>query len=530
MSSLSNSFKNKPMLWAVIIVAFTTFARIWFLGSGQLNLVQDEAQYWDWTRNMQLTYYSKGPLIAWIISTWTFVFGNTEFGVRFGSVVGSMLTQIVLFWGMTKLWKRPGAAVWTLIIYNSMPVFLALGILMTTDNPFILCWTCALFSLYSATIPYPPGLERDSNESKKLPFVLIAVFLAIGILAKYTMLGFIGLSILYSLILLKKEGLPSGFLKKLFAALGAGVFIGFLPTLIWNCQNNFVGYKHVLYLIGAEGSKASTLIRFDRVIPYLGEQIGMVSPWWFVFMLIGGFSAIAVVFKKKPKNILGLSNKQSALLAVFFLPVWLFFFIWSFHAKVLGNWAVISYVAGVMLAGLSFDHFWNRRGHLRTVWLLLSIFIFLLLHFQNLVPLPDNLNPTHRLKGWTDLGEQVLKLEKSQFNDPSKVFIMSEQYDMTAALAFYVPGQPRTYCAWIDRRMNQYDLWAGPQDKVGWDSVYVLKDFKESPDRELVKMFKRISPPIHLQTTFRGKPSRKFTIFLCYDYNGYWPRDKRLRF
>ncbi|MBI9111261.1 glycosyltransferase family 39 protein [Maridesulfovibrio ferrireducens] len=530
MLSLTHSFKNKPLMWAFIIIVFTTFARIWFLGSGQLNLVQDEAQYWDWTRNMQLTYYSKGPLIAWIISTWTFIFGNTEFGVRFGSVVGSMITQMVLFWGMAKLWKRPSAAVWTLIVYNTMPVFLALGILMTTDNPFILCWTCAVFALYSATIPYSPGIERDSNESRTLPFVLIAFFLALGILAKYTMLGFTGLSVIYALILMKKEGLPSGFLKKLFAALSVGVFVGFLPTLIWNVQNDFVGYKHVLYLIGASGASASQLIRFDRILPYLGEQIGMATPWWLIFMLSGGFGALAVVLKKKSKNLLGLNNKQAALLSVFFLPVWFFFLMWSFHTKVLGNWAVISYVSGVMLAGLVFDAFWNRRGHLRSVWLFLGILIFGLLHFQNLVPLPDHLNPTHRLKGWTDLGQQVVELEKSQFKNPSKVFIMSEQYDMTAALAFYVPGQPRTYCAWIDRRMNQYDLWPGPQENLGWDAIYVLKDFKEKPDDELIKMFGRISPPIHFQTTFRGKPARKFTIYLCYDYNGYWPRDKRLRF
>ena len=530
MSSLSTSFKNKPEIWAVCIILFTTFARIWFLSTGQLNLVQDEAQYWDWTRHMQLTYYSKGPLIAWIISTFTSIFGNTEFGVRFGSVAGSLLTQSVLFWGIAKILKRPGAAIWTLIIYNSMPVFLALGILMTTDNPFIFSWTCALFSLYAASIPHPPGIDRDSNESRTKPFFLIAFFLALGILAKYTMLGFIGLSVMYGLLLMRKEKLPNGFWRKLFLALAGGVFVGFLPTLIWNVQNDFVGYKHVLYLIGASGAKASHIIRFDRFIPYLGEQIGMATPWWLAFMFISSGSALIFAFSNKNSNKLGLNNKESALLSIFFLPVWLFFFTWSFHAKVLGNWAVISYVSGVIITGIAFEKFWARRGRFRLLWIFLSLFIFIVLHFQNLVPLPDNLNPTHRLKGWTDLGHQVAELEKSQFKNPDKVFVMSELYDMTAALAFYVPGQPRTYCAWIDRRMNQYDLWPGPEDKIGWDCVYVLKKYKEGPDKELVKMFKRISPPIHFQTTFRGKPARKFTIYLCYDYNGYWPKDERLRF
>lgn len=530
MSSLNDSFKSKPVIWAVAIIFISTFARLWFLGTGQLNLVQDESQYWDWTRHMQLTYYSKGPLIAWIIGLWTSVFGNTEFGVRFGSVVGSLLTQMVLFWGIARMWKRPVAAVWTLVIYNSMPVYLALGILMTTDNPFILCWSCALFALYKASIPHPPGLDRDSNESQTKPFVLLSLFFGIGILAKYTMLGFAGLSVMYGLLLMRRERLPRGFWRKLILSLGGGLFLGFLPTLIWNMQNNFVGYKHVLHLIGASGNKASHLLRFDRFLPFLGEQVGMATPWWLIFMFIGGFAALLFVLKGKGHNRMNLNHRQSALLSVFFLPVWLFFFLWSFHARVLGNWAVISYVSGVMLAGFVFESFWARRGRMRSLWITLSIVIFVVLHFQNMIPLPDHLNPTHRLKGWTDLGQQVVELENSQFKDPSKVFVMSDEYDMTAALAFYVPGQPRTYCAWISRRMNQYDMWPGPEDKLGWDCIYVIKKFKNNPNDELKKMFKRVSSPLFLQTTFRGKPSRRFTVYLCYDYNGYWPRDPNLRF
>src|SRR5436190_146486 len=32
-----------------------------------LNLSGDEAHYWDWSRQLELSYYSKGPLVAYII-------------------------------------------------------------------------------------------------------------------------------------------------------------------------------------------------------------------------------------------------------------------------------------------------------------------------------------------------------------------------------------------------------------------------------------------------------------------------------
>ena len=31
------------------------------------DLAPDEAHYWDWSRNLDWGYYSKGPLIAWLI-------------------------------------------------------------------------------------------------------------------------------------------------------------------------------------------------------------------------------------------------------------------------------------------------------------------------------------------------------------------------------------------------------------------------------------------------------------------------------
>ncbi|HKK34115.1 MAG TPA: hypothetical protein VJ934_11240, partial [Desulfomicrobiaceae bacterium] len=70
---------------ALAVILATTAVRLWFIGSGQINLAPDEAQYWDWSRTLQFSYYSKGPLIAVINRITTMMFGATEFGVRFGA-------------------------------------------------------------------------------------------------------------------------------------------------------------------------------------------------------------------------------------------------------------------------------------------------------------------------------------------------------------------------------------------------------------------------------------------------------------
>ena len=543
-TSLTDSFRQRPGLWAALLILGVTALRLWFVATGQLTLVQDEAQYWDWTRHLQLTYYSKGPLIAWIIALWTTVFGNTELGVRFGSILGSALTQVLLYVWLARGWKRPRLGLITLFVFNTLLLFAALGILMTTDNPFVLFWTACLVCLDLGSRPDADGRARA------LPFLLLAVFLGLGVLAKYTMLGFPALAGLYWLGLRIKGLSPGRFFLYLALALAAGLFLGFLPTLIWNLQNDFVGYKHVMRLIGATGSQAATLIRFDRFPEYLGSQMGLATPWWLFFMLLGGWRALrrylafkpALAMKPLPGDPLPgdpLSDdpgpRRNLLLTLFFWPVWGFFLLWSFHAKVLPNWTTVSYVAGAILAALAFERFLaaSSRAWAKRLLVGLAVGLFLVAHFFQYAPVPDHLNITHRVKGWRELGQTIdtLRLDGSTFRNPDTVFIFSNLYDMTAALAFYVPGQPRTYCGWVDsRRMNQYDLWPGPQDKLGWDAVYVLKGHEDAypPDNDVSRMFERIGDPVYLTTKFNGRPARKFTLIPCYGYNGYWPNQADL--
>ena len=93
--------RMRSVYWcaALLLVAATTLVRCWFIGSGQLGLSPDEAQYWDWSRTPQWSYYSKGPLIAFINMAGTALFGPTETGVRAGAVFGSAVMQLaVLGW------------------------------------------------------------------------------------------------------------------------------------------------------------------------------------------------------------------------------------------------------------------------------------------------------------------------------------------------------------------------------------------------------------------------------------------------
>lgn len=527
-TALYESLRRTPGRWVLLLILAPLLLRLWFVSTGQLGLVQDEAQYWDWTRHLQLTYYSKGPLIAWIIGACTAVFGNTELGVRMGSILGAAVFPGLVWLLVGRLWKRPVMAVLAVFILTISPLFQALGILMTTDNPFVVCWTLSMLALYAASTADDRGRDRGL-----WPFALLAVAYGVGILAKYTMLGVAGLAVVYGLVLQRQGVLPARFWPRLLAALGLGAAMGFLPTFIWNMQNGFVGYKHVLHLIGVSGEGSKTMFRISRVPEYVGAQVGFALPWWFWLMLVAGWRAAWQCWKPsatQSNNPAALTLPQSALLAVFFWPMTLFFLAWSFHTKVLANWNTVSFVAGSLLCGVELERL-LRMGVTRRGWFWLktgawaSLGLMLFLHLHQLLPIPPSLNPAHRLKGWDDLGRHMGTVAATRFDDPSRVFFMSDVYDITAELAFYVPGQPRAYCLWWDgRRMNQYDLWGGPQDKLGWDAVLVLRGDAPGVPPVVPEMFERVAGPYRYVASFRGEPVRPFYYYLCMGYKGSWPR------
>ncbi len=510
-----------PYVTAILIIAVTTLVRLWFVYSNQLDLVQDEAQYWDWSRRLELSYYSKGPLIAYIISLGTHFFGDTQLGVRIGAVAGSFLAQVLLFAGVAGLFRRPVAAMWTLVVANTAPLVLASALLMTTDNPLLVCWLGAMFCLYRAS----------TREKAGVWFVLLAVLLAVGILAKYMMLAFLGVAFLYLLGLRWHRLLPSGFTRNLVTAAAVGTVAGLLPILIWNAANDFVGFKHVAVLAAVFGkagaeSAAQPFFRFDRFPDYIGSQIGLLTPWWFVFMLVGGWRALVAAVRRPvvPEEV---NVREALLLTVSFWPLWLFFLFWSFHAKIYPNWAAVSYASGLILAGMAFAHHFQRtKLRLKYLWPALGLVIFLVLHLQGYLPLPEKYNPTLRLKGWSDLTHKLEEVQNAEFPASDKVFFFSDSYSMTAALAFYAPDKPITYCADFGRRMSQYDLWPGPEDKKGWGAIMVRKDYEDWMPDPLKAMCSELKN-IHYQSTHRGKPARKFTITVCKEFTGPWPETKR---
>ena len=82
-----------------------------------LDLAPDEAHYWDWSRHLDWSYYSKGPLVAWLIRAscelvgdWSEQHtGSLTFAVRLPAVLCGSLLLVSLYVLTVQVFGQPPA-------------------------------------------------------------------------------------------------------------------------------------------------------------------------------------------------------------------------------------------------------------------------------------------------------------------------------------------------------------------------------------------------------------------------------------
>jgi len=111
----------------------------------------------------------------------------------------------------------------------------------------------------------------------------------------------------------------------------------------------------------------------------------------------------------------------------------------------------------------------------------------------------------------------------------NRVFLLSNRYQITSELAFYVRGQPTAYNINLGRRLNQYDLWGGFERLVGQDAIYVMEGARHVPD-QLNLLFARVDPPHVVQVRREDRVIRTFSVFRCYDFKGLPPMPREVTY
>lgn len=211
---------------------------------GTLGLVEDEAYYWAWSRDLAAGYFDHPPGVAWAIAASERLLGPTPLGVRAGPILLATLAVAPLF-------ARVADRRLFLVLLATTPLFLLGGVLATPDAPLCAGWALAL-----------AGAARGGRAG----WVVAGLGVGLAGLGKLTGYG------LWPLLFLAA---PREWRHQALGLLAS--LVAWAPNLAWNAGHDWVSWRFQL----RHGLGDAVVVDPPGLAglgAFLGAQAGLVGP------------------------------------------------------------------------------------------------------------------------------------------------------------------------------------------------------------------------------------------------------------
>jgi hypothetical protein len=516
------------LLAASLIAGAATFRLAYLLSNCPLDLSPDEAHYWDWSRHPDWSYYSKGPLVAYLIRAgvagagpWARHLTGTEMpAVRLPAVLCGGLLLVSLYILTAQVHRREDLAAAVVAGGLTLPLLAAGSTLMTIDAPYTCCWGWALVLGHRA-------IFRKSVWA----WPAAGLVVGLGILAKYTMvLWFPSLG----LFLLTDPERRRLLVRPGFWVMAVLASVSCLPIILWNAEHDWVSLRHVS---GQAGLRAATGIRWLGPLEYVGVQFALLLGFWFV-------AWVAAMVAHRPGKETDADQRYLWWLSA---PMFLLFLLFSLKTAEEPNWPVTAYLSGLVLAAgwlarqLEAPSRWYRRlalGCLTTACGL-GLALTLLVHHSEWArpvlarlsgpatpdrPLPlRRWDPTCRLRGWRALAAAVDTVRRRLRAEGVEPELAGSGWTLPGELAFYCDGKPTVYSfgLTLGDRHSQYDWWrpnpvADSRDFAGRTFIVV-----GGVGSTLRAAFAVVDPPQVVLHAEGGQPVASWPVVVCRGFRGF---------
>lgn len=315
---------SRRLYWAAALLGLALLAgRIAGLVLNPSSLYADETQYWVWSRDLDWGYFSKPPLIAWIIAGTTALFGDSDWAIRLAAPILHTATAALLALSARRLFGE-ATAVWTFAAWITLPSVWLSAAIMSTDAVLLTCWSLALY-----------GFIRLRDGGRWWAVLALGAGLGLGMLAKYAMSYFaIGLVLAAILDSTSRRAL----LQPRTAIAGIIALALMAPNLIWNWRNDFATVSHT----AANANWGADLFNPLEALTFLIDQMGVFGPAFFITLLF----VLAVTARRWVE---GRADARLVVLACFCAPALLAVTGQAFISRAHANWAASAYAAATIL-------------------------------------------------------------------------------------------------------------------------------------------------------------------------------------
>jgi 4-amino-4-deoxy-L-arabinose transferase-like glycosyltransferase len=278
-----NRFDEQRGAWCLLALLLPGLwlLRMWTAAHSGAGLFVDEAQYWEWSRDLAWGYYSKPPVLPVLIKVSVALAGDDSSGVRWLVQLCWAVVPLVLWrlgWEMQrdsqqKLSSPHAVGAWAAALFASSLASGVLGQVATTDGPLLLCWSLQLWAMWRALVQ-PLHTRR---------WLLVGALLALGVLSKYTMSAVLLSWLLWWLSYRSVTVLKGMAWAGLLAALAL------LPHLAWNQAHDWPTLKHTADLLS--GGQSSPVTEWatiaTRLVEYVASQALLMGPVLLIMVLAG---------------------------------------------------------------------------------------------------------------------------------------------------------------------------------------------------------------------------------------------------
>ncbi len=464
----------------ILIVGALTALRLAGLRFSVVDLFYDEAQYWSWSRDLAFGYYSKPPLLAWVIAAAERICGSDEWCVRTPAPIFYFATSLVVYAiGETLYDERAGFWAALLTAFGTGTAFSSR--IISTDVPLLFFWAVALL----AYVKLLTGASRGWA-------LVLGIAIGLGLLAKYAMIYFVPGLLLAALL---SERARTALAKPdIWIALAIGALV-VAPNIAWNVTNGFVTFKHTGSLVLGEETRLSLL----HGLEFLAAQFAVFGPVVFAVMILATLRITALDIIEQDRILIAFALPPLVIVTAFAVAV---------HAY--ANWAAAAFVSGAVLTAAVL----SRRNP--RFWLIASIVLGLavqcLLLYADAIatrvslPFLTSSNPYHRTLGWRAYAEAAGQLAR-RLGAPT---IASDSRGELAALLYYWRDRPEQILSWRTADIPHFDL-AQPLTPAAREPILFVT---WCPDIERIRPFyAQIEPLGEFRTPIGANGARGFHAF-----------------
>ncbi|MFX4223861.1 MAG: ArnT family glycosyltransferase [Thalassobaculum sp.] len=443
------------LAWVIGLTALRLFAN----GLTGLELYGDEAQYWTWGKTLDLGYFTKPPLIAWIIATTTAVCGDGEACVRASSPLLHAGTAMALY-ALGRAVADSRVAMWSALIWITLPSIAFSSLIVSTDVPLLFCWALAAAAV------------RRTLDTRSWAWATVAgLAIGVGLLAKYAMAyAFLGIAV--HLIMAPRDRWilrdPRGGLIVILALLVLS------PNLYWNAANHFATVAHLGDNTNL-GADPSQKFRISKALQFLGEQAGVFGPVPF-----------AILVWRIVAWMRGRASAAEKFLLAWAVPPLAVITIQAFLSRANANWAATAYPTATVLVALWLVASAPRWMRYATVvpHLIAGLAFVVIIAVWPTLRIPQTDRGFSRMSGWEEVAEAA---RPDVLVYPDLPVLMTDRIAM-ASMLYYMrdllgpgtlqPGKRPVYVwDWNRRPEHHYEL-AVPFDPERTDRALMITDWE----------------------------------------------------